>query len=204
MNYLYFTFALTPLGTDKFGIKFIGDIEKVYSIANIERNELEKDGFERHMHWARISAENAEPEKRAEILGTNAKKYNNYEYHRRSSIASAVYFHQRDDVLKISDRLRKEIEEMEGDKIRAEISGTIAAGSGEAKEIEEMIAEKYESEIEKRVKYILLENEHIRWMAYMRTEGYVRGVRDDVAKTHDLIVPFKELDKINKDKDDKD
>ena len=43
--------------------------------------------------------------------------------------------------------------------------------------------------------------EHIRWNAYMRTEGYRRGVRNDLAKLHDLLRPLDELsdDDIRKD-----
>ena len=44
--------------------------------------------------------------------------------------------------------------------------------------------------------------EHKRWMAYMRTEGYVYGkVKDDVAKTHPSLVPTKELSEAEFEKD---
>ena len=36
--------------------------------------------------------------------------------------------------------------------------------------------------------------EHIRWNAYMRSEGYVYGIlRNDLAKTHHNIVPLSKL-----------
>lgn len=35
--------------------------------------------------------------------------------------------------------------------------------------------------------------EHIRWNAYMRTEGYSRGPRNDLAKLHPNLVPVSEL-----------
>ena len=43
--------------------------------------------------------------------------------------------------------------------------------------------------------------EHIRWNAYMRTEGYRRGERNDLAKLHNLLRPLAELsdDDVRKD-----
>ena len=35
--------------------------------------------------------------------------------------------------------------------------------------------------------------EHVRWNAYMRTEGYSKGPRNDLAKRHPNLVPTKEL-----------
>ncbi len=44
--------------------------------------------------------------------------------------------------------------------------------------------------------------EHKRWMAFMRTEGYVYGkVKDDIAKTHPSLVPTKELSEEEFEKD---
>ena len=44
--------------------------------------------------------------------------------------------------------------------------------------------------------------EHKRWMAYMRTEGYVYGKqKDDIAKTHPSLVPTKELSEEEFEKD---
>ena len=45
--------------------------------------------------------------------------------------------------------------------------------------------------------------EHCRWNAYMRSEGYVYGeTRNDLAKTHHCLVPFKELSLQEQEKDD--
>lgn len=46
------------------------------------------------------------------------------------------------------------------------------------------------------------ENEHKRWNAYMRSEGYIRGERDDIAKRHCDLRPFSELGKREREKDD--
>lgn len=48
----------------------------------------------------------------------------------------------------------------------------------------------------------LAEYEHKRWSAYMRSEGYVYGtVKDDIAKTHYDLKPYKKLSKAEQDKD---
>ena len=45
--------------------------------------------------------------------------------------------------------------------------------------------------------------EHQRWNAYVRSEGFVFApVRDKVAKTHHLLIPFDELDQAEQEKDD--
>lgn len=45
--------------------------------------------------------------------------------------------------------------------------------------------------------------EHCRWNAYMRSEGYVYGEkRNDLAQTHNCLVPFKELSLKEQEKDD--
>ncbi|MDE6293649.1 MAG: hypothetical protein K2L88_03395, partial [Clostridiales bacterium] len=48
----------------------------------------------------------------------------------------------------------------------------------------------------------LAEYEHKRWSAYMRSEGYVYGTeKDDIAKTHYDLKPYKKLSKSEQDKD---
>ena len=47
-----------------------------------------------------------------------------------------------------------------------------------------------------------LENEHKRWNAFMRAEGYICGKRDDIAKRHNDLVPFAQLVESEKQKDD--
>ena len=45
--------------------------------------------------------------------------------------------------------------------------------------------------------------EHKRWNAYVRSEGFVKSAkRDKLAKTHHLLVPFKELPYEEQIKDD--
>jgi len=48
----------------------------------------------------------------------------------------------------------------------------------------------------------IVENEHKRWSAFMRAEGYVgSSKKDNIAKTHTDLVPFDELDAPTADKD---
>ena len=45
--------------------------------------------------------------------------------------------------------------------------------------------------------------EHCRWNAYMRSEGYIYGEkRNDIAKTHNCLVPFEQLPLAEQQKDD--
>lgn len=44
--------------------------------------------------------------------------------------------------------------------------------------------------------------EHRRWNAYIRSEGYIFGERNDLAKTHNCLVPFDELSLEYQEKDD--
>lgn len=57
-----------------------------------------------------------------------------------------------------------------------------------------------------RQKEMLKRLEHARWNAFMRSEGFIYGpVKDlEVAKTHNLLVPFDQLEPRQQDKDDND
>ncbi len=46
------------------------------------------------------------------------------------------------------------------------------------------------------------ENEHKRWNAYMRSEGYICGERDDISKRHCDLRPFPELGEWERQRDD--
>ena len=49
---------------------------------------------------------------------------------------------------------------------------------------------------------MLRDYEHRRWNTYMRGEGYVRGVKDHIAKTHPMLVPYGNLPESEEIKDD--
>ena len=85
---------------ENYGISFIGSIQSRYSIESIERNELETEGLNCHLHWVSHVDE-------ADAI----EKYNKYEYYRRSSIAEAIYLRFRDILMPDADpELLKEYE----------------------------------------------------------------------------------------------
>lgn len=49
---------------------------------------------------------------------------------------------------------------------------------------------------------MLRDYEHRRWNTYMRGEGYVRGAKDHIAKTHPMLVPYGDLPESQEIKDD--
>ncbi len=50
---------------------------------------------------------------------------------------------------------------------------------------------------------LIVEYEHRRWNAYMRTEGYVLGaVKSSISKTHPSLIPYKRLSESEKKKDE--
>ena len=64
-------------------IQFIGDVETVYSIKNIEMKSLEDDGLKIHLGYSVNTSKENE---------TKAKSdFNHYEYNRSSSISRAIY-----------------------------------------------------------------------------------------------------------------
>ena len=72
-----------------YGITFIGSIQSRYCVENIEQSKLEDDGLDCHKQWCKSAAEEEKAEKR----------FNKYEYHRRSSIAQAIYLRNREKLL---------------------------------------------------------------------------------------------------------
>ncbi len=68
-----------------YGIQLIGDEREEYSIDVIEQAELEEKGLKCHLNWSTTSEE----------IAQNTKKYDKYEYYRRSSMAEALYSEQR-------------------------------------------------------------------------------------------------------------
>lgn len=64
-----------------------------------------------------------------------------------------------------------------------------------------------EQELSEQQKQALIETEHKRWNAYMRTQGYIfsgstdKASRNDLAKLHNDLVPYQALDEAEKKKD---
>lgn len=73
--------GLKNMEGEEYGITFIGSLQESYSIKNIEQCELEEKAVVLHSQWAKT-----EEEKQAA-----SKKFEQYEYYRRSSMMQAVY-----------------------------------------------------------------------------------------------------------------
>ena len=73
--------GLKNMEGEDYGITFIGSLRETYSPKMIEQRELEEKAAVLHMQWAET-----ETEKR-----TARKKFEQYEYYRRSSMMQAIY-----------------------------------------------------------------------------------------------------------------
>ncbi len=70
---------------NSYDIKLIGNINSEYSLENIEQLELENKGLKCHLRWSNTN----------ENIIEDTKKYNLFEYYRKSSISEALYSEQR-------------------------------------------------------------------------------------------------------------
>ena len=158
-----------------YNIRFIGDVKTSYSILNIQQPELENVGLACHMHWAAINRQHAkDKEPTFEELRTDwfeMEKAYNTYEYSRRS-SMAQAMHLMTRKLLIEDRCP------EADR--------------------------------EALKEILKRNEHNRWNAYMRADGYTvspkgedgkRLQKDTIAKIHQHLVPFEELEPIDREKD---
>ena len=153
--------GLKCLGTNDYGIKFIGDIRTRYSTEVIEHKELEETGMKIHLSWLEHEKEiiREKHEDESEInqkIEESRLSYHKYEYFRRASIATAVH-------IKVIENLNITFPDKESQGL----------------------------------------NEHNRWNAFMRSEGYVFNEKnkDHIARTHTDLKAFKILDKKTQDKD---
>jgi hypothetical protein len=64
-----------------YDINILGDINNQYSLAVIEQQELENKGLKCHLRWSQTG----------EDIINDTKKFDNYEYFRRASVAEALY-----------------------------------------------------------------------------------------------------------------
>lgn len=133
---------------ESYDIEIIGNIENRFSYSSIIDDRLEALALDCHLRWA-IS-----PEKRESAI----KQFNEYEYYRRSSTATAIHE---------SYRARENVDE--------------------------------------KTSVIF---EHMRWNAFMRTEGYIfskakdnPSSRNDRAKIHHNLHSFEGLNEKDIDKD---
>lgn len=73
--------GIKSIAGDDYGIEFFGDMQSIYSITRIEQVEIEKEALKLHLKWSKTCDE----------LEESKKLFENFEYYRRSSIASFVY-----------------------------------------------------------------------------------------------------------------
>lgn len=130
----------------------VGDLESLYTEAGVINNELQQEALACHLRWGE------EP------------TFWQYEYHFRSSMASAIHIHARMD-----------------------------CGIPGADKSEDKLTDEERARIEAL--------EHRRWNAYMRANGYVysgspaKATRNDLARMHNNLVCYEELEADVKRKD---
>ncbi len=73
--------GLKNMEGEEYGIVFIGALHRFYCLENIEQREQEEKAAILHMQWAETEAEKKEAR----------KKFEQYEYYRRSSMMQAIY-----------------------------------------------------------------------------------------------------------------
>lgn len=192
-----------------YGITLIGDMRTRYSLENIERKNLECLGERYHTQYAnalyasvkykaqvaiaeceskrdagQITPAEAERQiaplreglnSAAAALEAERARYNKFEYFRRSSIIRAIFYEYR-WALGYEPR-----DEVAHDDTAEEQARAAAAAEYNA---------------------MLIDYEHRRWSANARADGYVyAAVRDDLAKTHDKLVPTSKLTESDRAKD---
>ena len=141
---------LTNYKKQSYDIGVAGNIKSRYGFENVTGEKIEKMALMHHMSYASLYCNGD-----ANALKEAEKDFNEYEYLRNSSAASAIYKTQYEK----RNYTNEEIEEMSV-------------------------------------------YEHMRWNAYMRTEGFVYGrERCDIAKVHNDLTDYDKLSKEEKNKD---
>lgn len=152
--------GLKSMDNEGYGICCIGSLQSSYTLENIEQSKLEGKAEELHLKWADTATQKAKAR----------KKFDQYEYYRRSSMMQAVY---RD--------LREGLGFRRGDENTPE---------------------------GKAYNDVLRRYEHRRWSTYLLGEGYIKDEasegreKDQIAKTHRLLIPFDKLPEAERMKDD--
>ena len=113
--------GLKNMNDEDYGIHFIGSIQSRYTVDSIEMTELELEGLKCHLHWvARVDEEDA------------IRKYNKYEYYRRSSAAEAMYMKFRSELVSGYDG--EQLKEYEHKRWSAYMRSEGFIGLGEGKD----------------------------------------------------------------------
>ena len=83
-------FVISSKNTERsYNLKFVGAIDKRFSLQTIEQAELEEMAKVYHLSWA--NSNNTSELERMKMVEADTKKFEKYEYYRSSSIAQAIY-----------------------------------------------------------------------------------------------------------------
>ncbi|MBO5767649.1 MAG: hypothetical protein J6R49_03890 [Clostridia bacterium] len=187
---------------NEYHVNFIGDMSYQFNYDNIEKNRnIEKLAFAYHIDWLRKAAQlrhcyENDPAFRVAVDSNVSKPIYWDDAHIYTGIDKVLNFDGAINTAKISDEAKNYV------------NYEYFRRSSIAKALHKQLTEKYfESacghpdtctcEIcEARRK-----TEHMRWNAYMRSEGYVKGARNDRAKTHPNLCTWDELPYLDRFKD---
>lgn len=174
---------------EPFNILTIGDLDKFYSLSTLFDDDLVKKGMLVHTRWDTLENEKADT--------TAAEKaFKRYEYFYRSSIAKAIAENLRSQLVR--EGFMEKIPSFKDVRAGYVRFAAVLEEYDPEKPDEYPVSIKPEEKEEFRKLYENLvriaEVEHIRWNAYMRTEGYVFGEsRNDLAKRHNNLVATHKL-----------
>lgn len=180
-----------------------GNIESIYSEKILFRTELEKLALGVHLCY-----NNALESKEYEDAYQSAlQDFINNDYNRRSSMAVAIHFETKLDIF---DKWMKENDpDYSSEKKRESFEERLL----EERKLREEEKPRKEENKPKKIFDILAENEHERWNAFMRSEGYrsadietmklffgsTKKDRDDYSKLHLCITDWDNLDSAQAD-----
>jgi len=176
--------GLRTYGDTPYNIRFLGSFSQQYSYETVTRETLEKQALAYHLQW--VSKETDLPE--------NIIAYGQYEYCRRSSMAQAIH------------------KEMLLEAIPDPCTGTAKTYSADEQKVNRqhpgVVPLKQEQTCKCSVCVRRRQTEHMRWNAYMRTEGYCAPPADRAykiklhrAKYHCDLVTYDKLDELTQLKD---
>lgn len=198
---------------ENYNIRFIGKRSDTYTYDSIKNTEEENLGFCQHIKWIDVQYTDKDSGDRDSLLKNELLNYERHEYFRNSSISKAKY-------------MRKVLADPDNELSEEETLLTINQSSAAKGVFDDNTF--FEWRLRIRPEYECINEpgiprgrwnctcekcmtrrklEHIRWNAYMRTEGYIPSPLNDLkdkrplAKVHGNIVPFEKLGKPDREKD---
>ena len=180
--------GLRGVDNNKYGIKFIGSLGSRYNLEFIERKKLEAEGLGCHLSWYKSDLTHYAEEIKA-LKEANPDTLENYD---QALAAAESKFKECQDTLEYKRELYEHYEYYRR-------SSLCNALHDEFKSVLGYVRRNDGSETDR----IISEYEHRRWNAFMRSEGFTYGKEKDyIAKTHPDLIPYDDLSKAEKRKDD--